>query len=132
MVAVPTGSGRTPFVDLDDVAGVAVAALLEDGHAGRLYDLSGPQSLTWAEAARTIAEVSDREITFVDVSPADWEAAAVGMGVPADYAAHVRELFSLVRDGKEDYVSTDVAQVLGREPRSFTEWAGSVRTAWAV
>jgi uncharacterized protein YbjT (DUF2867 family) len=130
VVAVPTGAGRTPFVDLEDVAAVAVAALLEDGHQGRLYDLSGPESMTWSEAAETIGKVTGREIGFVDVPPADWEAAAVGMGVPADYAAHVSELLSLVRDGREDYVSPDVAQVLGREPRSFGDWAESVRGAW--
>jgi len=130
VVAVPTGAGRTPFVDLDDVAAVAVATLLDDGHAGRLYDLSGPESLTWQEAAETIGKVTGRQIAFVDMAPADWEAAAVGMGVPADYAAHVSELFSIVRDGREDYVSPDVAQVLGREPRSFGEWAETVRDAW--
>src|SRR2546430_1107988 len=57
VVAAPTGAGRTPFVDLDDVAAVAVATLLDDGHAGRLYDLSGPESLTWQEAAETIGKV---------------------------------------------------------------------------
>lgn len=130
VVAVPTGTGRTPFVDLEDVAAVAVAALLDDGHAGRRYDLSGPEPLTWSEAAETIGKVTGREIGFVDVPPADWEAAAVGMGVPADYASHVSELFSLIRDAREDYVSPDVAKVLGREPRSFDDWADSVRDAW--
>ena len=130
VVAVPTGTGRTPFVDLDDVAAVAVAALLGEGHTGRLYDLSGPVSMTWSEAAETIGQVAGRKITFVDAPPADWETAAIGMGVPADYAAHVSELFSLVRDGREDYVSPDVAQVLGREPRSFGAWAESARDAW--
>ena len=52
------------------------------------------------------------------------------MGVPADYAALVSELFSLVRDGREDYVSADIAQILGREPRPFTAWAESARGAW--
>jgi uncharacterized protein YbjT (DUF2867 family) len=117
-------------VDLDDVAAVAVAALLGEGHTGRLYDLSGPVSMTWSEAAETIGQVAGRKITFVDAPPADWETAAIGMGVPADYAAHVSELFSLVRDGREDYVSPDVAQVLGREPRSFGAWAESARDAW--
>src|SRR5882757_9407294 len=56
--------------------------------------------------------------------------AAIGMGVPADYAAHVRELFSLVPAGREDYLSPDVAQVLGRAPRSSGDWAESVRNAW--
>jgi uncharacterized protein YbjT (DUF2867 family) len=112
------------------VAGVAVAALLEEGHRGRLYDLSGPESMTWSEAAETIGKVTGRDIGFVDVPPADWEAAAIGMGVPADYAAHVSELLSLVRDGREDYVSPDLAQVLGRAPRSFGDWAESVRSAW--
>ena len=130
VVAVPTGAGRTPFVDLEDVAAVAVAALLEDGHQDQLYDLSGPEPMTWSEAAETIGKVTGREIGFVDVPPADWEAAAIGMGVPADYAAHVSELFSVVRDGREDHVSPDVAQVLGREPRSFGDWAESVRRAW--
>ncbi len=130
IVPVPTGSGKTPFVDLDDVAAVAVAALTGTGHAGKTYDLSGPESLSFADAAKILSDLLGREITFVDLAPGDWKGAAEGLGVPGDYADLVNELFALVHRGGEDVVSGDVARVLGREPRNFADWAASVKPVW--
>lgn len=130
MVPVPTGEGRTPFVDLDDVAGVAVAALTQPGHAGATYDVTGPDSLSFGDAARILGDVLGRPIAFVDLPPADWRAAAVGAGIPADYADLANELLGLVRDGGEDLVSSHVETVLGRQPKSFTDWADEVAAVW--
>jgi len=67
-IRLPTGEVPTPFVDADDIADVAVAALTEDGHAGQLYELTGPRSLTFAHAAAEIAEATGREVRYVPVS----------------------------------------------------------------
>ena len=73
---LPAGDVPEPFVDVDDIADVAVAALTEDGHAGRLYELTGPRMLTFAEATAEIAKATDREIAYVQVSPEDFVAGA--------------------------------------------------------
>ena len=67
-VALPAGDTPEPFVDADDIADVAVAALTEDGHEGRLYELTGPRLLTFAEAAAEIAAATGREIAYVPIT----------------------------------------------------------------
>ena len=68
-VVLPTGDVAEPFVDADDIADVAVAALTEDGHVGRLYELTGPRMLTFPEAVAEIAAATGREIRYARVSP---------------------------------------------------------------
>ena len=75
-VALPAGDVPEPFVDADDIADVAVAALTEDGHVGQLYELTGPRLLTFAEAVAEIAKATGREIRYVPVSLEEYAAAA--------------------------------------------------------
>ena len=72
-VALPSGDVPEPFVDADDIADVAVAALTEDGHAGEIYELTSPRLLTFEEAVGEIAKATGREIRFVPVSLEEFE-----------------------------------------------------------
>src|SRR4029078_3201605 len=74
-VALPAGDVPEPFVDADDIADVAVAALTDDRQIGELYELTGPRLLTFAEAVQEIAEATGREIGYVPVSIDDFAAA---------------------------------------------------------
>ena len=123
VIAAPAGDGPTPFVDAEDIADVAVAALTGDGHAGEVYELSGPEALTWARAAELLGAHAGRPLTFVDVDPDDWMAGAAGAGLPADYAGMMAQLFGAVRAGHEAPLSDGIRRALGREPRSLAEFA---------
>lgn len=68
VVAFPAGQVAEPFIDADDIADVAVAALTEDGHAGETYEVTGPRLLTFAEAVGEIARVAGRRVEYVPVS----------------------------------------------------------------
>ena len=81
-IALPGGDVRTPFVDADDIADVAVAALTEPGHAGRLYELSGPRALTYAEVAGEIARAAGRDVRYVPITLDEFVAGATAAGVP--------------------------------------------------
>lgn len=70
-LALPVGEVGEPFVDADDIAEVAVAALTGDGHAGRVYELTGPRLLTFADAVREIAAAAGRPVTCASVAMAD-------------------------------------------------------------
>ncbi len=63
-VALPAGDVPEPFVDAEDIADVAVAALTEDGHAGELYELTGPRLLTFAEAVGEISRATGRKVRY--------------------------------------------------------------------
>lgn len=122
-VAVPAGDVPEPFVDADDIADVAVAALTEDGHAGQLYELTGPRMLTFAEATAEIGKALDREIAFVDVSPAEYAAGLAAEGVPEDVTELLMYLFTTVLDGRNSRLGDGVQRALGREPRDFYDYA---------
>jgi uncharacterized protein YbjT (DUF2867 family) len=122
-IVVPAGDVPEPFVDVDDIADVAVAALTEDGHAGQLYELTGPRMLTFAEATSEIAKATDRELTFLRVSPDDYAAALASAGEPQEVIGLVIYLFTTVLDGRNAHLCDGVQRALGREPRDFYDYA---------
>jgi nucleoside-diphosphate-sugar epimerase len=73
-VALPAGNVSESFIDAEDIADIVVAALTEDGHAGRLYEVTGPRLLTFAQALEQIAETAGRPIRFVQVSVEEYAA----------------------------------------------------------
>ena len=120
-VALPAGDVPEPFVDADDIADVAVAALTEDGHAGRLYELTGPRLLTFADAVAEIADATGRQIDFVPVSLDEYEA-ALREELPPDWVGFITYLFREVLDGRNAQLADGVQQALGREPRDFADY----------
>ena len=122
-IRLPAGDVPTPFLDADDIADVAVAALTEDRHAGQLYELTGPQSLTFAEAAAEIAETTGRENRYLPVSLEEHAAEATEHGVPAEVVELLTYLFSEVVDGRNANTTEGVQRALGREPRDFRDFA---------
>jgi uncharacterized protein YbjT (DUF2867 family) len=121
-VAAPAGEVPEPFVDADDIADIAVAALTEDGHVGELYELTGPRSLTFAEAVAEIAEATGREIAYVPISIDEFVAAAYE-DVPGEFIELLRYLFGEVLDGRNANPADGVRRALGREPRDFRDYA---------
>jgi len=85
-VALPAGDRLEPFVNADDVANVAVAALTQVGHEGQLYELAGRRLLTFAEAVGEISRASGREIRYVPVSAEGFASELSQDGVPSEVA----------------------------------------------
>ncbi len=71
-LAVPVGDARQAFVDADDIAAVAAAALTGDGHAGRVYTVTGPRALSFAEAVAVIASAAGRAVRFAVTPSPTW------------------------------------------------------------
>ena len=122
-VALPAGDVPEPFVDADDIADVATAALTEDGHAGETYEVTGPRALTFAQAVEEIAAASGREIAFVEVPMEAYAEAAREDGVPSDVTDLLTYLFAEVLDGRNVAVTDGVQRALGRPPRDFAQFA---------
>ena len=122
-VALPAGDVPEPFVDAEDIADVAVAALTEDGHGGRLYELTGPRLLTFAEAVGEIAAAADREVRYVPVSVEQYVAMLAEHEVPAEFVGLLSHLFSEVLDGRNAHLTDGVQRVLGRQPWDFADYA---------
>jgi uncharacterized protein YbjT (DUF2867 family) len=125
-VVLPAGDVPEPFVDADDIADVAVAALTEDGHAGELYELTGPRLLTFEEAIGEIAKASGRKIRYVPVSVEQYASVLTEQDVPAEFVGLLTYLFSEVLDGRNAHLTDGVQRALGREPRAFADYARDV------
>ena len=133
-IALPAGDVGEPFVDVDDIAEVAVAALTEDGHASQVYELTGPRLLTFSEAVGEIASASRREIQYVQIPPEAFTEGVAEMGLPEDVAWLMNYLFGTVLDGRNAYLTDGVQRALGREPVDFAEFARRIAASglWDV
>lgn len=133
-VALPVGDVREPFVDADDVADVAAAALAEDRHVGEVYEVTGPRLLTFAEATETIARASGRRIRFTPIPLDAYTAALADAGLPPEVGSLIGYLFREVLDGRNASLADGVSRALGRAPRDFAEYArrAAATGAWDV
>ncbi|MGE2835421.1 NAD(P)H-binding protein [Mycobacterium sp. SMC-4] len=127
-LALPAGDVPEPFIDLEDVADVAAAVLTEPGrHRGRIYELSGPRAVTFAEAAELIGRAAGRPVAYEQISPAEYEALLEQQGLSPDDAHHIAEMFVLMGRAQLSETTNDVARVLGRPARTFEDYV--LRTA---
>ncbi|OKI02918.1 NmrA family transcriptional regulator [Streptomyces sp. CB02056] len=118
-LALPVGGAVEPFVDVEDIADVAVAALTEAGHAGEVYELTGPRLLSFSDVAVELSAATGREVRFEAVSEESYRGVLEAAGLPADFA----ELFSVILDGRNASLGDGVRRALGREPRDFADYA---------
>jgi uncharacterized protein YbjT (DUF2867 family) len=121
-VTLPAGEVGEPFVDADDIADVAVAALIEDGHAGQVYELTGPRLLTFAEAVNEISRATGRSIRYVQIPHQAFVAGIAEAGLPEDIAWLLDYLFATVLDGRNAALGDGVQRALGRAPRDFADF----------
>lgn len=129
-ISIPAGDAVEPFVDADDIADVAVAALTEPGHDGQVYELSGPRLLGFHEVAREISAATGRNVVYSPVTAVEYEAILAKGGLPRDFV----ELFTLILDGRNASLTDGVQRALGREPKDFSEFAreAAATGVWAV
>lgn len=128
VLPMPGGAIAEPIIDIDDIADVAVAALTEEGHKGRLYEVTGPRLMTFAEMADVLSEATGRTIRHIPISFEDFHAnvATAGGDFVADvFTAIARETL----DGRNAHTTDGVMQALGRPPRDFAEFARSAAKA---
>ncbi len=122
-VALPAADTPEPFVDADDIADVAVAALTDDRHIGEVYELTGPRLLTFAEAVAEISRAVGREVRYLPISIEDFAAAAADQGVPSEVVELLTYIFAEVLDGRNAHLADGVQRALGRQPRDFSDYA---------
>ena len=122
-VALPYAEAKIPFVDANDIAEVAVSALIDDKHNGEIYQLTGPEGLTFEEAVHMISKASGREIQFTGISVKAYVAAMRQKNVPEDFIWLIEYLFTEVLGNPDNSeITNDIEQVLSRKPFGFKEY----------
>ncbi|MDT0341840.1 NAD(P)H-binding protein [Streptomyces litchfieldiae] len=127
--AAPFAGVGLPFVDPADIAEVAAAVLREDGHTGRVYELTGPAPVSPRERARAIGEALGAPVRFTEQTPAEAREEMLRF-MPAPVADGTLAILGRPLPA-ERRVSPDVERVLGRPPRSFADWAARNAPAFA-
>ncbi|OWV78990.1 NmrA family transcriptional regulator [Rhizobium sp. R634] len=120
---LPAGDIREPFIDADDIADAAVAALTEPRCRNKFYELTGPRALTFREAVGEIAAAAGRPIEYEQVSMADFTGGLAAAGLPQVLIDLLEELFGQVLDGRNSGVMSGVADILGRPATDFSHYA---------
>jgi uncharacterized protein YbjT (DUF2867 family) len=110
----PSGSGKTAFVDIDDVGEVAAKALTENGHVGKDYILTGPESLSYYDAAALLSEVRKEPITYPAPTPEQYTETLKQAGAPDFIAPYMITVYSMILNNHVDFVSPVIPQLLGR------------------
>ena len=116
------GDGAVSMVDLRDVAAVAVIVLAASGHDGKSYTLTGGEALNNEQVAGKISRVVGREISYMDLPPAELKKAMLSAGTPEWSADALVDLQRLYREGKASIVTDDIERLTGRKPISFDQF----------
>lgn len=125
-ITLPAGNIPEPFVDVDDIAEVAVAALTEPGHAGEVYEVTGPRLMTFAEIAMELSKAIGREIAYVRVPHDAFVAGVKESGAPKEVVWMLDYLFNTVLDGRNAHLTDGIQRALGRTPKDFADYAKEV------
>jgi len=122
-VALPQADVKVPYVDTDDIAEVAVAALLNEEHNGKLYQLTGPRSLTFKDVIKEISDVTGRDIAFTPIALPAYVSVMKQQGVPVDFVWLIEYLFSeVLGNPSNSEITNDIETVLGRKPKDFLDY----------
>jgi uncharacterized protein YbjT (DUF2867 family) len=130
-IAVPAGSVAEPFLDLEDLADVAVALLIAASPSQETLELTGPRLLSFAEAAAELSTALGRPVAYQPVSVAEFVAGAVQAGVPLAEAEALGGVFEQIFDGRNAYTTDTVERTLGRPARDFAEYVRRAAAAGA-
>ncbi len=118
----PAGEGQAAYVDVRDIAAVAAAALMDSGHEGKSYDITGPQLFSMSEIAATLTKVLGREIKFVDVPKEAARDAMIKAGLNDWYADAINDLTAHMKAGKMMEVSNTVKDLAKKQPITLEQF----------
>ncbi|TBL70338.1 SDR family oxidoreductase [Paenibacillus thalictri] len=127
-IFVPAGQGRTSFIDVRDIAEVAVRVLTEEGHENRAYDLTGSEALTYGEVAARMTEAWGIPITYANPSIADFKAYWKKKGFPADMINVMTGIYFTAKIGAAKKVTRDLERLIGRPPITIGQYVKDYRS----
>lgn len=122
-VALPSGDIPEPFIDVDDIADVAFACLTQPNLINQVFEVTGPEALTFNDCVKIIANVTQKDIQFTPITAEQFISALGEQGLPDDVLWLMNELFTVVMDGRNSVPQDGVEKALGRPATSFYEYA---------
>ncbi|MBE9544914.1 MAG: NAD(P)H-binding protein [Proteobacteria bacterium] len=118
-LVLPADDTVEPFIDVDDIADVAVAAITQPGLRNKLFEVTGPRAMTFAQCVSEISEATGYPVKYSSVPIDVYVDALKEQGAPEDLQWLLRELFTVVFDGRNSNVMSGVEEALGRPATDF-------------
>lgn len=125
-VVLPILTVSEPFIDIEDIADIAVASLTQAGHNGKVYEVTGSRLLTFEDAVKEISQAIERPINYTAISIEHYKHCSREAGLTEDYIWLLDYLFTTVLDGRNEYIAEGVQEALGRPPRDFSDYVQDV------
>jgi uncharacterized protein YbjT (DUF2867 family) len=119
----PIGDARVSAVDVRDIAAVAATALIEEGHEGKTYTITGPAAVTHTEMAGALSKAIGRSVTFMDVPSEAFASALKAAGLPPWQVDGLVEDYAHYARGEAQATSPHVREVTGVDPRDVGRFA---------
>lgn len=123
VIALPTGDGKTCFIDVRDVGAVAAETLTSSKWDGQIIGMTGPAALTYADQARILSAATGLKVAFKDLTLDEFKTAWKSYGILEGYIDFMGALYGFVKAGYTAHLADGVQKVLGREPISFEQYA---------
>lgn len=130
--SMPLGEAKQSFIDVRDIGAVATLLLTTDSneHKGKIYELTGPQSLSFTDIAKQLSQTLGKEITYNSITIEESKAGMLKFGMPEWNASTVAELYETFATGKYSYTTDTVSKILGRAPISFQQFTQDYLSAF--
>lgn len=122
-LVLPDCAATEPFIDIDDIADVVTAALMEPGLRNRIFEVTGPESISFADCVGLISEATGYPVQLTQVPLPDYLSALEAEGVPEDIRRLLEELFTILFDGRNESPANGVLEALGRRATDFSSYA---------
>ncbi len=121
-IALPVDAVTEPFVDIDDIAEIAVASLIDSRHSNKLYEVTGPELLSFAQLAQSLTTELNLSVKFTTISLTEFQQRLQQAGVEPGAIEMLSYLFTEVLDGRNEYITDGIQQALGRPATSFAQF----------
>ncbi len=121
-IALPVTDVTEPFIDIDDIAEVVIASLIDDKLSGQLYEVTGPELISFADIAAKFSNHLNRKVNFESISIPEFESRLTKAGVHQAAIETLTYLFGEVLDGRSESTTDGVERALGRPATSFDQY----------
>ncbi|MEL7071045.1 MAG: SDR family oxidoreductase [Cyanobacteria bacterium J06581_3] len=127
---LPFGDAKQSLVDVRDLMAVAAKILTEPGHTGKIYELTGPEGLSYNEIASRLGDVIGKEVTYVPLTSEAYLNGMIESGIPEWTATVLAELYDVFATGEFATTNDNIQKILGKVPNSFDTWANDNKMAF--
>ncbi len=121
-IFVPAGNGKTSFIDIRDIAAVAVQALTGQGHENKAYDLTGSEALSYEQVAALMTEIWGTPIRYDNPTSAEFKNYWRNQGLPSDQINVMTGIYFTAKIGFAKKVTTDLERLIGRKPITIRQY----------